>query len=221
MSCHVSKNAAALAKPPRVDVEEVQPYTVEEIRAILAAAEKGPNCARWAIALALGLRQGGVLGLRWPDVDLDSGLLWVRKSRLRPIYEHGCGGSCGKLAGWCPDRILINSEDGDTKSRAGRRAVGLPKPLVDLLREHREEQNRMREHARQLWEGSNRVFTSSTGRPLNPNSDYHRWKALLKAAGVRDGRLHDARHTAATVGVPERSVMGIMGWSSTAMAARY
>lgn len=42
---------------------------------------------------------------------------------------------------------------------------------------------------------------------------------------MRDGRLHDARHTAATVllvlGVPERTVMGIMGWSSTAMAARY
>ena len=46
-----------------------------------------------------------------------------------------------------------------------------------------------------------------------------------KAAGVRDARLHDARHTAATVllvlGVPERTVMGIMGWSSTSMAARY
>ncbi len=43
--------------------------------------------------------------------------------------------------------------------------------------------------------------------------------------GLRDGRLHDARHTAATVrlilGVPERAVMGLMGWSTTAMAARY
>jgi integrase len=42
---------------------------------------------------------------------------------------------------------------------------------------------------------------------------------------VREGRLHDARHTAATVllvlGVPERTVMDVMGWSSTAMAARY
>ena len=59
----------------------------------------------------------------------------------------------------------------------------------------------------------------------HPDSDYHRWKALLKEAGVRDGRLHDARHTVATVllvlAVPERTVMGIMGWSSTAMAARY
>jgi integrase len=76
-----------------------------------------------------------------------------------------------------------------------------------------------------LWRDSGYVFTSPTGQPINPNSDYYRWKALLKSAGVRDGRLHDARHTAATVllvlGVPERTVMGIMGWSSTAMAARY
>jgi integrase len=51
------------------------------------------------------------------------------------------------------------------------------------------------------------------------------WKSLLSEANVRDGRLHDARHTAATVllilGVPERAVMGLMGWSTTAMAARY
>ena len=71
-----------------------------------------------------------------------------------------------------------------------------------------------------------RVGVHLAGRQAaHPDSDYHRWKALLKEAGVRDGRLHDARHTVATVllvlGVPERTVMGIMGWSSTAMAARY
>lgn len=69
------------------------------------------------------------------------------------------------------------------------------------------------------------MFASPTGRPVNPNSDYDAWKALLRSAGVRDGRLHDARHTAATVllvlGVPERTIMSIMGWSSTAMAARF
>jgi integrase len=39
------------------------------------------------------------------------------------------------------------------------------------------------------------VFTSETGRPINPSTDYHAWKALLKGAGVREARLHDARHT--------------------------
>jgi integrase len=56
-------------------------------------------------------------------------------------------------------------------------------------------------------------------------SDYDQWKRLVVAAKVPDGRLHDARHTATTVlllsGVPERTVLGIMGWSNTAMAARY
>ncbi|KOX00492.1 hypothetical protein ADK65_12325 [Streptomyces sp. NRRL B-1140] len=54
---------------------------------------------------------------------------------------------------------------------------------------------------------------------------YDDWKELLEDAKVRDGRLRDARHTAATVllilGVSERAVMGLMGWSTTAMAARY
>jgi integrase len=96
---------------------------------------------------------------------------------------------------------------------------------VQLLLEHQAQLDLDREHARQLWQDSRRVSTSFTGKPLNPNSDYHRWKALLKRAGVRDARLHDARHTAATVllvlGVPERTEMAIMGWSSTSMAARY
>ena len=78
--------------------------------------------------------------------------------------------------------------------------------------------------ARQLWQDGGWVFTSPTGRPLNLNSDYREWKTLLRAAGVPDGPLHGARHTAATVllvlGVPERTVMSVMGWSSTAMAAR-
>jgi integrase len=63
------------------------------------------------------------------------------------------------------------------------------------------------------------------GRALNPRTDWDNWKKLLKAAGVRDGRLHDARHTAATVllllGVHERTIMSVLGWSTTAMVSRY
>jgi integrase len=55
---HVTRNVAAVAKPPRVQVEPVRPYSVAEVRAILTAAQEIPNSATWAIALALGLRQG-------------------------------------------------------------------------------------------------------------------------------------------------------------------
>lgn len=222
---HVVRNSAALAKPPRIHPEPVEPYSLDEVKAILAAAQGARNPARWSVALALGLRQGEVLALRWADVDLDTGSLRVRATRLRPVYEHGCGGSCGKAPGFCPARRQRNATTGETKSAAGNRVVGLPDELIELLKLHREEQDRERTVAAQLWHEEGWLFTSPLGAALNPNSDYHAWKALLRRAGVRDGRLHDARHTAATVllilGVPERTVMSIMGWSSTAMAARY
>ena len=69
------------------------------------------------------------------------------------------------------------------------------------------------------------LFATEVGAPINPRTDWAEWKRLLKRAGMRDGRLHDARHTAATVllllGVSERTIMGVMGWSNTAMAHRY
>ncbi|SCK46776.1 Phage integrase family protein [Streptomyces sp. WMMB 322] len=66
------------------------------------------------------------------------------------------------------------------------------------------------------------------GGPLSANTDYHDCKRLLDDAGVRDARLHAARHTAATVlmllGVPDRVIDQIMGWepgTSARMRARY
>lgn len=222
---HLTVNVAKIAKAPRLEEEEIEPYSAEEVQSILLAASKRRNTARWVIALALGLRQGEVLGLQWADIDLDGGVIRVRRGRLRPKYAHGCDGTCARKPGYCPQRTQIRRETKDTKSRAGKRAIGLPDELTKLLRQHKELQAEERKAARQLWAEKGYVFTSPTGEPLNPNTDYHHWKELLQAADVRDARLHDARHTASTVllllGVPERIVMAIMGWSSASMAKRY
>jgi integrase len=214
-----------LAKAPALSEEEVEPYDVAEVRRLLEVAAHHRNSARWALALALGLRQGEVLGLKWDDADLDKGTIRVRRSRLRPKYEHGCDGTCGRTPGYCIKRRNTRPATGQVKSRAGRRTIGLPAPLVVLLRTHRAEQGAEREAARQLWHDDGWVFATQTGGPLNPNTDYHQWKQLLKTAGLREARLHDARHTAATVllilGQPERTVMSLMGWSSAGMATRY
>jgi hypothetical protein len=74
--------------------------------------------------------------------------------------------------------------------------------------------------------GSGRVQRSGAHwQPLNPSTDYHEWKRLLKDGGLREARLHDARHTAATVLLalrqPTPTVVSLMGWSSGSMAARY
>ncbi|MEV8476547.1 site-specific integrase [Streptomyces sp. NPDC051173] len=222
---HLGQNPVQLAKAPRVREEEVEPYSVEEVQRLLRAASKRRNSARWAVALALGLRQGEVLGLKWDDLDLDRGFLVVRRSRHRPQYAHGCTEFCGRKAGYCPERKRTNPETADTKSRAGRRAVGLPQQLVDLLKAHRTQQEAERAAAGKRWAEGGWVFPGETGTIESHRKDWTEWKELLRAAKVRDARLHDARHTAATVllilGVSERAVMGLMGWSTTAMAARY
>ncbi|MET8492474.1 site-specific integrase [Streptomyces cellulosae] len=225
---HLGMNPVQLAKPPKVREYEVEPYTVQEVQRLLKAASQHRNSARWAVALALGLRQGEVLGLKWEDVDLDGGVLVVRRSRHRPQYAHGCtvAEPCGrKAAGYCPQRRRTNPDISTTKSRAGRRAVGLPEQLVDLLRDHRKAQAAERDAAGKHWVEGGLVFPDEYGRSPSHRRDWAEWKTLLTEAKVRDGRLHDARHTAATVllilGVPERAVMGLMGWSTTAMAARY
>jgi len=222
---HLTRNPALLAKAPKLTEKEVEPYGIEEVQRLLAVATERRNSARWAIALALGLRQGEALGLRWEDVDLENGVLRIRRSRLRPKYTHGCGGSCGELPGNCPQRVNTRPAAGDVKSQAGRRTIGLPPQLVAFLRAHQAEQERERATARELWHGEGWVFASPVGDPVKPHTDYREWKRLLKDAGLREARLHDARHTAATVllilGVPARTVMSLMGWSSSEMAARY
>jgi integrase len=224
---YLGKNPSLLAKAPKVIEEEVEPYTVDEVKRLLEAALNQRNGSRWAIALALGLRQGEALGLRWEDVDFELATLRVRRSRVRPKYRHGCDASpCGrKYAGYCPARVPIRPATDDTKSRAGRRIIGLPAELVELLKAHRAEQAAERARAAQLWADEDWVFADEAGHALNPRTDWDRWKKLVAEAGVRDGRLHDARHTAATVllllGVTDRTIMGIMGWSNPAMALRY
>ncbi len=135
---YMASNPALVAQAPQLNDDEVEPYSLEEVQRLLEVARVGRNSARWAVALALGLRQGEALGLKWENIDFERGTLTVRANRLRPKYAHGCQAPCGRrYPGYCPDRMPIRPETDDTKSRAGRRTVGLPAQLVQLLRVHR------------------------------------------------------------------------------------
>jgi integrase len=223
---HLVRNPATLAKAPRVSEKAVEPYNVDEVRLLLKAAMAGRNGARWAIALALGLRQGEVLGLKWSDVDLDRGSLVVRRARLRPRWRHGCDGTCGgQHGGHCPARVAERPETADTTSRAGRRVMGLPDELVELLRAHRVEQGRERDVA--AMDGSRVAVRDADRCPAQPA---HRLDGLEEApdgwpacemAGCTTHATPQRPCCSFLLGVPERAVMGVMGWSNTAMAARY
>lgn len=113
----------------------------------------------------------------------------------------------------------------DVKSKAGRRTISLPDELFELILRHRNIQNNERERAANEWHEEGWMFAQPNGRPLDPRRDLDEWKSLLSEANVREARLHNARHTAATVllilGVPDRTVMDLMGWSNISMKQRY
>lgn len=197
----LARNVATLVDAPSVVRDEVQPLTATEARQLLEAARDLPNAARWSVALALGLRQGEALGLLWDAVDLEAGTLTVRRALQR---QKGAG------------LVLV-----EPKSKAGRRTIKLPEPLRLALVRHRVWQAQERLRAANVWEDGGFVFCQANGRPVDARRDWLDWKALLKLAGVRDARLHDARHTAATLllqqGVPARVAMQVLGHSQISL----
>lgn len=197
----VARNVCTLVDSPTVSREEVRPPTASDARQVLAVAAETRNAARWSVAFALGLRQGEVLGLPWDAVDLDAGTLTVRQALQR---RAGVG------------LVIV-----EPKSRAGRRTISLPRPLVDALRSHRAAQLEERLCAGSEWQDSGLVFAQPNGRPIDPRADHRQWQALLARAGVEPTRLHNARHTSATVmlglGVPPRVVMQILGHSQISL----
>ncbi|MFI5913731.1 tyrosine-type recombinase/integrase [Dactylosporangium sp. NPDC051541] len=222
----IVKNPVRDAKAPRVVEEEIEPFTLAEAQRILRAAAGRRNGVRYALALAIGLRQGEALGLQWRDVNAEAHTLTIRRALQRHTWRHGCGGVCGRKRGAdCPDRRGGGLVVVDTKSRAGRRVVGVPGPLMAALGAHRERQNVERATAADLWQDDGWVFAQPTGKPVDPRADHREWRELLTEAEVREARLHDARHTAATMllvlKVPTRAVMDVMGWSQASMATRY
>ena len=107
------------------------------------------------------------------------------------------------------------------KTARSRRTIPLPAQLVRALEEHEKQQEKERLAAGSSWQGSPCVFTTPIGTPIDPRSDYRQFRKLLARAGVPPVRLHDLRHTAASLllaqGVPARVVMEILGHSQIAL----
>jgi integrase len=204
------RNVLEVVDTPRAWSGKHKALTRPDARAVLVAARQlERNGARYVVALALGLRQGEALGLSWDNVDLEEGVVTIAASNAVRTGRHGCGPRradgawpCGRrFAKHCsnPERIAGIYRK-DTKTRAGERTIALPAPLIDELRTHRRAQLAER-MAHPAWVGwhVNLVFAQPSGRPIWPSHDNRIWHALLDAAGVPTARLHDARHTAATV----------------------
>lgn len=232
---HTARNVAKLIDDePTAKKIEMKSLSEPEAQRILDAAVSRRNSARWPVGLGLGLRQGEVLGLRWPYVDLEAQEMRVWWQLHRRAWEHGCGGKCGrKRGGNCPERT-IHLRSGEfmieglvMKEPKGKskRTIPIPVELVEWLEAHREIQNMEKQWAEGAYADHGLVFARPDGKPVDPSADWDEWKSLLADAEVPDARVHDGRHTAATLllamGVPAEVVQEILGHSSIVVTRGY
>jgi integrase len=187
----------------------------EEAGRFMEKARTDDGAALWALLLLGGLRPGEAFGLRWDDVDLDTGRVHVRHALTRRGVPKTCQCSHDRKAhegdghGACTDAecdgcVAYRSDKGwrlvQPKTDQARRTVVLPEVATALLREHRKKQAEARLKLGSEWADHDFVFTATFGTPLDLANLHGRFKKLLAAAKVSQGfRLYDLRHTCATL----------------------
>ena len=196
----VARNAAKLVRPPALSRPERRALTVEEAQALLLSIRGDRLEALWACALALGLRRGELLGLRWADVDPAAKTVSVRQALLR-----------------VDGRLVLDRP----KTMRSARTIPAPDVIMRHLREHRTRQVAERLRAGQRWQESGLVFTSVIGTPLEPRNVDRVWHEARSRVGLGWLRLHDLRHACATflllTGASPRTVMETLGHSQIAL----
>ena len=150
-----------------------------------------------SVALAIGLRQGEALGLRWKDVDLTKRHVRVQHTLQRVGHEY----------------VLT-----PPKTAQSRRTIALPAFAIDALLAHRDRQAFERQRAVEWGDRFDLVFTTVSGHPLHGPTVTKRFQRLLRAADVAPMRFHDLRHSCASLllaqGVPLSTIMDTLGHST-------
>lgn len=187
----VVRNAASLAAAPRVRQYEAAFLDSDQAAAFLAACQGHPLGDLFTVLLGMGLRRSEALGLQWGDVDAAAGTLTVRRStQIQP------GGG------------LVMEE---TKSKASRRTLRMPAFVAEAIERRRP--------AGGITSRSAPVFTMPGGGPVFPNYATRALPGLLAAAGLPRIRLHDLRHSTATLllerGISSMEVATLLGHSTT------
>lgn len=193
----LTRNVADAVDAPRPQRREHSALIPEQIGVLLKSVEGHPLEMIVQLAIGTGLRRGEILALSWDDVDLDAGVIRVRRS-LVPTK-----------AG---NRVQ------EPKTVKGRRSVPLPRSTVSALKHQRAKQAEHRLQLASLYQNNGLVCAREDGSPFQPGAVTQMFARLTKKAGLPPIRFHDLRHTHASLllerGVHPKVVQERLGHST-------
>lgn len=175
----ISRNPADAVAPPRPKRSEMHTMNEDDITRFFEFAKATPYYVLFYEAIFSGMRRSELLALRWCDVDL----LLCQVHVTRSLHHLRTG------------EIVFRSP----KTAKGRRMVSLSPSAVLLLQEHRDKQEAQRAKLGMPLKEDDLIFSDLEGKSLLPDTVSHAWTKLVKRSGLEGIRLHDARHTHASL----------------------
>jgi len=193
------RNAADGVDVPQNGRTEMQTWDDFEVRQFLDTAKSSVYYALFHTALFTGMRRSELLGLKWADVEIQ------QIDVCRALHQ-------------LKDGSYIFTQP---KSEKSRRTIALSPSSVLVLAEHKERQQAIRTMLGETLGKDDLVFSTPQGSPLRPNTITRAWTTLAAKAGVKHIRLHDARHTHASLmlkqGIHPKIVQERLGHSTISM----
>jgi len=180
----LARNAAESVDSPKIQRREMHVMSETDLHLFLEYAKDSPYYTLFYIGLFTGMRRAELLALRWSDIDLELCQLYVNRSMQ---YIRGEDKK---------NRIIFR----EPKTAKSRRLIALSPSTVITLREYKAKQADLRQSLEfPPLSDNDLVFSHYDGSPLLPNSVTHAWIKLVRHCGLHGIRLHDARHTHASL----------------------
>jgi len=197
----LGRNPAAAVERPKVEQAERQILTDGQAQQLVLASMGTRLGMLIYLALMTGMREGELLGLKWPDVDWGKGQVHVQR-QLQRIRGEG---------------IIL----APPKTKAGRRQIKLGQGTLDRLALHQKEQNLVKTSMGDRWEENDFIFPNTLGKPMSCENMSAEFKRMLKENGLPKIRFHDLRHTSISflldIGTPVNTVQRRAGHSKASV----
>jgi integrase len=199
----IAFNPVSTSRRIKVGKFQIEPLSETDVNLLLTNSAGTLQHVRLRVALLYGLRQGEALGLRWSDIDFKKKTLTVR-------YQ------LQKVDG---TKQLVK-----LKTVSSRRTLPLDENTLIAFQEHKRLVSTLRLSAGENWTETDLVFPNTAGGYANSRWDHTLWARSLEEAGIPKRRLHDARHTAATIlfdrGIDIEVIRRFLGHSSVELTAK-